>query len=471
VSRLARSVAARDEPLHNLEATATLEVPPVAEPAGPLPAKIAVVVKRTGGMASGVTVPVTVGGGSATAAVDYNAPASPVLVFAAGQASAQLTIDVLPDGLIEGEETIPLSIGTPTGGAVVGTLSASGGQDRRPPARSAVRGVDVHRGGDARGHERRDHRRPQRARDHSRQRGRDRRGGIGHERDGLHVHLAAHAQLRARRHHEDVHLPIHYTSDYEGTEFVTFALGAPSGATIGPRGAANVVITDHQPVVQFAAPTYSVSEPTGSTPTKVALTVKRVGNLSAASDVDYFTTDGSATAAADYSPVASGTLHFAPGQAVKSFTIDVLPDFDDETNEDFTVTLVNPQQASLGAPAVALVTIADNDAGGTIEFTSSVFTATENSAFALLSVKRTGGLAGNVTVLIQATNGTADASDYPPYTRTVTLGPNQTGTSFFINLLRDSTPEAPETINLTLANRTGGAVLGTTSTAVLWVID
>jgi hypothetical protein len=186
--------------------------------------------------------------------------------------------------------------------------------------------------------------------------------------------------------------------------------------------------------------------------------------------VDFFTTNGSATANADYL-ASSGTLSFASGQAAQSFTVYVLPDFDVETQEDFTVTLVNPQQASLGTPAVTTVTIGDNDAGGTIEFTSSVLTVSENQGFAFIDVKRTGGAAGNVTVTLQASNGTAGAGDYPAFSQTLTFGPNQSATFAFFLVSRDFTAEPPETINLTLSNPTGGAVLGPKSTAVLWVLD
>jgi hypothetical protein len=443
---------------------------PVVEPAGSLPARISVMVTRTGGKASSVTVPVTVGGGSATAGLDYNAPTNPVLVFAAGQLSASFTIDVLTDNLVEGEETIPLAIGGPTGGAVVGAVSTSLVKiaDRQPMVQFLAPTypvVETPGGTNAR---------------LTVVRSGDRSTAVsvvvtevpGTATNGTDYTFAGPITLNFPPFStsQSFTVPVHYTSDYEGSESVTFALGTPSGATVGPLGSATLVITDAQPVVHFAAAAYSVPEPSGSTPGKVTITVKRTGNLSVPSSVDFFTTNGSATAGADYF-AASGTLSFASGQAAQSFSVDVLPDFDAEGNEDFTVTLANPLQASLGTPAVATVNIGDNDAGGAIEFTSSVFTVTESEGVAFITVKRTGGAAGNVTVKLQASNGTASAADYPPFSQTLTLGPNQPGTFAFFTVVRDFTAEPPETVNLTLSNPTGGAVLGPKSTAVLWVLD
>src|SRR5262249_34820210 len=156
-----------------------------------------------------------------------------------------------------------------------------------------------------------------------------------------------------------------------------------------------------------------------------------------------------------------------PFQAVKTFTIGIVPDSNAEADEEFTVTLTNPQQATLGSPAVATVTISDNDKGGTIEFASSVYAVSEYRGFAFIEVKRTGGAAGSVTVDLQATGGTASAGDYTLTDPTLTFLPTETSLSAFLTVYYDFTAEPPETINLTLSNPTGGAVLGPKSTAVI----
>jgi hypothetical protein len=83
-----------------------------------------ITVKRSGGNASGVSVKFATGGGTATSVIDY-APSSGTLVFGAGQTSAQFTVQLINDALVEGNETIGLTLSNPTGGATIGTPSTS----------------------------------------------------------------------------------------------------------------------------------------------------------------------------------------------------------------------------------------------------------------------------------------------------------------------------------------------------------
>ena len=72
--------------------------------------------------------------------------------------------------------------------------------------------------------------------------------------------------------------------------------------------------------------------------------------------VDYATSDGTATAGADYT-AASGTLTFAPGETAKTVNVPVLDDAHDDDGETLTLTLSNASGAR----------IRDGEATGTIE--------------------------------------------------------------------------------------------------------
>ena len=74
--------------------------------------------------------------------------------------------------------------------------------------------------------------------------------------------------------------------------------------------------------------------------------------------VDYATSDGTATAGADYT-AASGTLTFTAGETEKTVSVPVLDDAHDEGSETLTLTLSNPSGAYL----------ADGTATGTINNT------------------------------------------------------------------------------------------------------
>ena len=75
--------------------------------------------------------------------------------------------------------------------------------------------------------------------------------------------------------------------------------------------------------------------------------------------VDWATSDGTATAGADYT-TGSGTLTFAGGETEKTFDVAVTGDTVDEPDETFTVTLSNAEHASI-TDATATGTITDDD--------------------------------------------------------------------------------------------------------------
>lgn len=108
-------------------------------------------------------------------------------------------------------------------------------------------------------------------------------------------------------------------------------------------------------LVQFSSPSYSVQEDC----TTVTITVNRVGDTSAAANVDYRTSDVTATEKKDYI-TALGKLSFAAGETSKSFAVLINEDSFIEGNETFNVTLSNPAGANLGSPAIATVTIVDD---------------------------------------------------------------------------------------------------------------
>src|SRR5205085_396419 len=123
--------------------------------------------------------------------------------------------------------------------------------------------------------------------------------------------------------------------------------------------------------LQFSTAEYSVSEGSGT----VTITVNRTGGSAGVVSVHYSTTDGTATAPADYT-AASGTLTWADGDtAPKTFTVPIIDDTLTEGNEAFKVNLDGPTGgATLGTPASSYVVIVDNDTAqpaGHLQFSAS----------------------------------------------------------------------------------------------------
>jgi plastocyanin len=123
-----------------------------------------------------------------------------------------------------------------------------------------------------------------------------------------------------------------------------------SGAATSFTGTATAAAAS---TVEFEKASYSAGEGDGN----VEITVKRTGDLSAPASFDYAADDGTASERSDYS-TALGTLRFAPGEAVKSFTIFLTDDAFVEGDETVRLTLAD---TAAGRVKSALLTITDND--------------------------------------------------------------------------------------------------------------
>ena len=109
--------------------------------------------------------------------------------------------------------------------------------------------------------------------------------------------------------------------------------------------------------IGFSASVTSVNESAGT----ATITVSRAAPGDGVAQVDYATSDGSATAGTDYT-AASGTLSFAPGATSASFDVPVTADGAEEGTESLGVALSSPVGAFLGRSS-AVVTIDDPPAG------------------------------------------------------------------------------------------------------------
>jgi hypothetical protein len=157
-------------------------------------------------------------------------------------------------------------------------------------------------------------------------------------------------------------VPVTWDGRAEGTESISLTLTNPGGgADQGPNSAAVIGIGDDgaSGPIALSSSAYRIGEAGGL----VTITATRSGgSLGGPVSVDYATSDGTATAGSDYA-AAVGTLTFGPGETSKSFTVPVTSDSAHEGDEAFQVALSNAAGgASLGSPAGAAVTIADDDA-------------------------------------------------------------------------------------------------------------
>jgi hypothetical protein len=264
------------------------------------------------------------------------------------------------------------------------------------------------------------------------------------------------------------------TDDFlgEGNETVNLSLSGASGAALGSPSAATLTIIDNDSTgaLSFTGTTYSVGEGAGS----ALITVQRTGGTSGTATVQYSTSNGSAVAGSDYSAV-SGTLTFGNGVSSQTFTVPITQDTLVEGNETVNLSIFSPGGgASVTSPTSAVLTIVDDDTSlpGTLAFASATHTVAENAGSQLVTVNRTGGSTGTVTVGYSTIAGTATAgSDYTVTNGTLTFLAGETSKTFSVPILNDTLDESAESFTLVLSGPTGGAVLGSPSTSAVTITD
>ncbi|NEP02092.1 MAG: hypothetical protein F6K58_26240 [Symploca sp. SIO2E9] len=88
-----------------------------------------------------------------------------------------------------------------------------------------------------------------------------------------------------------------------------------------------------------------------------------------------------------------------------------------------------------------------------------------------MTLNRTGGTQGEVSVTLTPTNGTANNADYDDNPILVTFADGETSKTVEISLVDDTEVEGNETINLDLSNPTGGVTIGDSDSATLTIVD
>jgi uncharacterized delta-60 repeat protein len=142
-----------------------------------------------------------------------------------------------------------------------------------------------------------------------------------------------------------------------------------------------------------------------------------------------------------------------------------------------------PLGGALGR-ARALLTIAEDDfPAGEFNFLYANFITNENATYASITVIRTNGSVGKVSVLYMTEHSTTPVAategaggDYEPASGRLDFASGQTTNSFTVRIIDDTVVEYDETIGLVLTNATGGAKLPggfatSTARALLTIVD
>lgn len=259
---------------------------------------------------------------------------------------------------------------------------------------------------------------------------------------------------------EYIPVPVMDDSNITPNLTVNLTLSNPTSPSIlGDQPTSVLTIINVDNAVNFSSANFSVAKniQTGFG----ILDVERIGSTNGSCSVDYFTTtNGTAVIGTDYYPT-NGTLTFNPGETNTLIYVPIINNGISEGNRTVDVALTNNVGTLLYAPSNSVLTIVDTVAApGQLFFAATNYVAGSGDGSATLTVLRTNGTSGTVSVTYSTQPGTAlPGINYNSVTNTVTFNDGDTVKTFAIPLINYPNPQGPVSFSVLLSNPTGGAGL------------
>lgn len=262
-------------------------------------------------------------------------------------------------------------------------------------------------------------------------------------------------------------IPIVNDTFNEPSENFSVTLDSPTGgAVLGSQTNATVTILDDDPIYLLAGDAGVTKPLSGTTTMYFPITLSQASAYTVS--VSYATANITAEAGVDYLGT-TGRLDLLPGVTNVALPVTILTDGLQEGSKSFLLTLSSPTNATFGDSA-ALGTIYDGTQG-ILQFSSTNFAAGEGAGVATITVVRTGGALGTVSVPFSTSGISATAgSDFTLTNGILTFNNGVTSRIFTVPLIDDLANEVNETIALSLGTPTG-TTLGLANAATLTIQD
>ena len=247
-------------------------------------------------------------------------------------------------------------------------------------------------------------------------------------------------------------------------------------ATPGYQPTAVLTIVNTDSAIQFTSATYQV-------PKNVVNSLAQIGVVRAGSSVGTATvifnttTNGTALVGTDYQPRTNILITFAPGVTQQIVTVPVVNNNLPEGNQTVTMTLSNVFGSLLSAPSNAVLTIIDTvNAPGQFLFSATNYNVSEGGGVGFTStaitVLRTNGATGIVTVHYATTNGTAAAGiKYIATSGVLTFGDGEISKTFTVPVFNTATIESNQNFFVSLFTTSGGAGLTAPTNTMVTILN
>ncbi len=400
-----------------------------------------------------VTVPYTIGGTAANPA-DYTISASP-LVIVAGSTTGTITVNVVADGVAEPDETVIVTLGTPTNAALGATTSHTltiTGQVPTVSLTAAVQAVSEGAGT---------------ATITAQLSGTSTQAvTVPYTVAGTATNPADYtitaSPLVITAGNTTATITVNLVADgvAEPDETVIVTLGSPTNATLGATTVHTLTILGQIPTVSFTAASQAVGEGVGT-----ATITAQLSSTSSQVVTVPFTVGGTATNPADYTITAS-PLVIAAGSTTATITVTVVADGVAEPDETVIVTLGTPTNAVLGATTSHTLTITGQVP--TVNLTAAVQAVSEGAGTATITAQLSGTSTQAVTVPYTVSGTATNPADYTITASPLVIAAGSTTATITVTIVADGVAEPDETVIVTLGTPTNAA-LGVTTVHTLTI--
>ncbi len=240
-----------------------------------------------------------------------------------------------------------------------------------------------------------------------------------------------------------------------------------NGSDAASTSGVTSVTTSADPL-SFADANYSVNQSVGL----VTLSVQRSGPATGEVQVSYSSADGTALAGTDYT-ATSGALEWAANDSQpKTISVPISTSIPFVGNKQFTVTLNDPTDgATIASPSSATVTISGAASApvGSLLLSESIYQVIQSAGAVTVTVNRTGGTAGAVSVAYATANGTAVAgTEFTAVSGTLEWADGDaTSKSFSVNISNVTPFSGSKSFSVTLSDPSGGSTLNNPSSATV----
>jgi choice-of-anchor C domain-containing protein len=256
----------------------------------------------------------------------------------------------------------------------------------------------------------------------------------------------------------------------ESNETFQLVLSDPAKLGLGTASATMTIINDDfAGTISVQAGTQSHAESAGT----VALTITRSGGLGAGAGAGYTLVPGSAATPSDWSAPGgtSGSVVFAGGETSKSVLVNLVDDALDEGDETFSLVLAGPTGGAGLGNASSAQSILDNDPMPSLSVDNGGCAVTEGNSGSVdcnFTVRLSAPSGRQVTFNTATANASASAgSDFTGHASTArSIGAGQTSLVVAVPVLGDTLVEGNEqfALNLTgIVNATPGSLSATGS--------